>query len=136
MPNEYLDKVKLNGTTYDIKDTTSGYITGITINNGSPITNLVTNTAYNYSTNKIATMSDVGAMGGGTVTSVAVSNTGGLTITGSPITSSGTISIGHANSSITSVITPAVYSIAFDSYGHITSYGTSYSEVNLYGVNE
>ena len=27
MPNDYLDKINLSGTTYDIKDTVSGYIT-------------------------------------------------------------------------------------------------------------
>ena len=38
MPNDYLDKVTLNGTTYDIKDTVSGYtsnvgtVTGVKIN--------------------------------------------------------------------------------------------------------
>ena len=30
MPNEYLDKVKINGTTYDVKDSVSGYLTSET----------------------------------------------------------------------------------------------------------
>ena len=63
------------------------------------------------------------AGGTGTVTNVSVANTGGLTITGSPITSTGTISIGHANT-ITSQTTSAVYAIKYDSYGHIT-YGSA-----------
>lgn len=63
------------------------------------------------------------AGGEGTVTNVSVANAGGLTITGSPITSTGTISIGHANT-ITSQTTPSVYAIKYDSYGHIT-YGSA-----------
>lgn len=63
------------------------------------------------------------AGGEGTVTNVSIANTGGLTITGSPITSTGTISIGHANT-ITSQTTSAVYAIKYDSYGHIT-YGSA-----------
>ena len=35
MPNEYLDKVNLNGTTYDIKDNVSGYNTDVKINGTS-----------------------------------------------------------------------------------------------------
>lgn len=91
MPNEYLDKIKLNSTTYDIKDTISPR-----------------------------------------VTSVGLTNTGGLTITGSPITSSGTFSIGHANTSITAQGTQAVYPIKIDSYGHITSYGTAVTISTVY----
>lgn len=89
MPNEYLDKVNLDGTTYDIKDTISGY---------------TTNT--------------------GTVTSVGVQNGGGLTVSGSPITSSGTITVGHSNS-VTAQTTQAVYPIAIDAQGHISGYGTA-----------
>ncbi len=63
MPNDYLDKVNLNGTTYDIKDTVSGYTSN-----------------------------------SGTVTSVNLSNGGGLSINGGPITSNGTITVGHSNS--------------------------------------
>lgn len=60
----------------------------------------------------------------GTVTSVSLTDKGGLTISGSPITSSGTISIGHSNS-VTAQSTQAIYPIAIDSYGHISSYGTA-----------
>lgn len=129
MPNEYLDKVNLDGTTYDIKDTISGYITGITVDNGSATTNLVTSSSnpYNASTNALATMADIGAAGGGTVTSVGLSNASGesdFTITGSPITSSGTFTIEHSNS-ITAKTTEAVYPVKIDKHGHITSVGTA-----------
>ena len=129
MPNEYLDKVELNNTTYDIKDTISGYISGITVDNGSATTNLVTSSSnpYNASTNALATMADIGAAGGGTVTSVGLSNASGesdFTITGSPVTSSGTITIEHSNS-ITAKTTEAVYPVKIDKHGHITSAGTA-----------
>lgn len=136
MPNEYLDKVNLNGTTYDIKDTISGYLTDVKVNNTSVVTsgvaNLVTNTAYNASTNKIATMSDVGAMGGGTVTSVGIIDGGGLSVSGSPVTGSGAITVGHANASITAQTTQALYPIKIDAYGHITAYGTAVTVPTVY----
>ena len=63
----------------------------------------------------------------GTVTSVGVSNAtnGGLTISGSPITSSGTITIGHSNVLSSAQTTQAVYPIKIDKNGHISSYGTA-----------
>jgi len=56
---------KING--YNLKDTVSGYITGITIdNNSSTITNIKTSTShpYNASTNALATLADIDAAGG------------------------------------------------------------------------
>ena len=63
----------------------------------------------------------------GTVTSVSLSNAsnGGLTISGSPITSSGTISIGHSNVLAAAQTTQAVYPIKIDKNGHITEYGSA-----------
>lgn len=63
----------------------------------------------------------------GTVTSVAASNAtnGGLTISGSPITSSGTITIGHSNVLSAAQTTQAVYPIKIDKNGHISAYGTA-----------
>ena len=64
---------------------------------------------------------------GGSVTSVGVDNATGesdFTITGSPITSSGTITIEHANST-TAKSTQAVYPITFDKHGHITGSGSA-----------
>ena len=44
MPNSTIDKVNVNGTTYDITDTTSGYITGIS---SSDVTTALGYTPYN-----------------------------------------------------------------------------------------
>jgi len=70
----------------------------------------------------------------GTVTSVALSNGGGLTITGSPITTNGTITVGHSNS-ITAQATQAVYPIAIDANGHITGYGSAQTILKKYSAN-
>ena len=72
--------------------------------------------------------------------SVGLSNNvdGSLTITGSPLTSSGTINIRHSNS-ITAQTTQAVYPIKIDRSGHITSYGSAVSIgdmfKNIYDTN-
>ena len=52
----------------------------------------------------------------GTVTSVEISNAtnGGLSISGSPITSSGTITVGHSNVLTSAQTTSAVYPIKID----------------------
>ena len=65
--------------------------------------------------------------GGGTVTSVAVSNAtnGGLSVSGSPISSSGTITIGHSNVLAAAQTTQAVYPIKIDKNGHISAYGSA-----------
>ena len=65
--------------------------------------------------------------GGGTVTSVAVENAtnGGLSVSGSPITSSGTITIGHSNVLTNAQTTQAVYPIKIDKNGHISEYGSA-----------
>lgn len=69
--------------------------------------------------------------GGGTVTSVSVENAedGGLSVSGSPITSSGTITIGHSNS-ITAQSTQGLYPITYDKNGHITGAGTAVGKVS------
>ena len=63
----------------------------------------------------------------GTVTSVGLSNAtnGGLTISGSPITSSGSITVGHTNVLTSAQSTSAVYPITIDKNGHIASYGSA-----------
>lgn len=80
-------------------------------------------------TNKLVsakTIADaIGGFGGGTVTSVSLTNASGesdFTITGSPITSAGTITIDHANS-VTAKSTQGLYPITFDKHGHITGAG-------------
>ena len=65
----------------------------------------------------------------GTVTSVGVSNAtnGGLSVSGSPITSSGSITIGHSNVLSSAQTTQAVYPIKIDKNGHISAYGSAVS---------
>ena len=74
-----------------------------------------------------ATMADIGSFGGGTVTSVGVANAtnGGLSISGSPVTTSGTITIGHSNVLSSAQTTQAVYPIKIDKNGHISAYGSA-----------
>lgn len=55
----------------------------------------------------------------GTVTNVAVANGGGLTVGGSPITSSGTITVGHSNS-VTAKTNSSLKKFTYDAYGHVT----------------
>lgn len=55
----------------------------------------------------------------GTVTNVAVANGGGLTVSGSPITSSGTITVGHSNS-VTAKTSSSLKKFTYDEYGHVT----------------
>lgn len=63
----------------------------------------------------------------GSVSSVAVSNAtnGGLSVSGSPISSSGTITIGHSNVLSSAQTTQAVYPIKIDKNGHISAYGSA-----------
>ena len=60
----------------------------------------------------------------GTVTSVAVANGGGLSVSGSPITSSGTITISHADTSSQASVDNSgrtyIQDISLDTYGHVT----------------
>lgn len=69
--------------------------------------------------------------GTGTVTSVGISNTtdGSLTITGTPVTTSGTINIEHTNT-VDAKTTSAIYPITFDGNGHITGAGTALGNVS------
>lgn len=95
---------------------TNTYINKIVVPNGSDtITANLVDTVSGYTKNT------------GTVTSVGLSNAtnGGLTISGSPITSSGSITVGHSNVLSSAQTTQAVYPIAIDKNGHISSYGTA-----------
>lgn len=78
-------------------------------------------------TNLVRHTSDVSGGGGGTVTSVGLANAtnGGLSISGSPITSSGSITVGHSNVLSGAQSTQAVYPITIDKNGHVASYGTA-----------
>ena len=91
---------------------------------------------FNTTTNKFRCYNGTGwdemGTGGGTVTSVTVSNdtNGGLSISGSPITSSGTITIGHSNVLTSAQTTSGIYPIKIDKNGHITEYGTALGNVS------
>ena len=65
--------------------------------------------------------------GSGTVTSVGLTNAtnGGLTISGSPVTGSGSITVGHSNVLTSAQTTQAVYPIKIDKNGHISAYGSA-----------
>ena len=91
---------------------------------------------FNTTTNKFrvyngSSWSEMGT-GGGTVTSVGVSNdtNGGLSVSGSPITSSGSITIGHSNILDNAQTTSGIYPIKIDKNGHITEYGTAVGVVS------
>ena len=72
----------------------------------------------------------------GTVTSVGLSNAtdGGLTISDSPVTSSGSITVGHSNVLSSAQTTQAVYPIKIDKNGHISEYGTAVTIPTLKNV--
>lgn len=74
-----------------------------------------------------------GGGGSGTVTSIGITNGGGLSISGSPVTSSGNITVGHSNSvpagtigstGATSGASVSIPYATYDSNGHITGKGT------------
>lgn len=63
-------------------------------------------------------------VGAGTVTSVGIeSSDNSLEVSGSPVTSNGTIDVAHKNQ-IAAQQTMGVYPVKIDSSGHITEYGT------------
>lgn len=96
----------------------SGFITGIS---SSDVTSALGYTPYN-STNPNGYTSNTG-----TVTSVGISNAtnGGLSISNSPVTGSGSITIGHSNVLSSAQTTQAVYPIKIDKNGHISAYGAA-----------
>ena len=125
-PNGYISGISsadvtdaLGFTPYNASNP-SGYISGIT---SSDVTTALGFTPYN-STNPNGYTSNTG-----TVTSIGLSNAtnGGLSVTGSPVSTSGTISIGHSNVLTAAQTTQALYPIAIDKNGHITSYGSAAS---------
>lgn len=74
----------------------------------------------------------------GTVTSVGLTNAtnGGLSINGSPVTSSGDITVGHSNVLSAAQTTQAVYPIKIDRNGHISNYGAAVTIVNDVQYND
>ena len=129
MPNPQIKTITADGVTYDIVDKTSGYapldspaLTGTptapTAVSGTDTTQIAT-TAF--------VQDAIAGMGTGSVTSVGVQNAtnGGISVSGSPITSSGTITIGHSNVLTNAQTTQAVYPIKIDKNGHISEYGSA-----------
>ena len=87
----------------------------------------------NGTTTQLYAPTSGGGGGSGTVTSVGITNGGGLSISGSPVTSSGNITVGHSNSvtagtigstSATSGASVSIPYATYDSNGHITGKGT------------
>lgn len=70
----------------------------------------------------------------GTVTSVGIGTDGGITISGSPITTNGTIKVSHADtssqSSIAALSRRYINAIKLDAYGHVTELGTGSETVS------
>ena len=77
--------------------------------------------------NQLYLTPDTSSGGGGTLSSIGISNAtnGGLSVSGSPLTSDGSITIGHSNVLTSAQTTQAVYPIAIDKNGHISSYGSA-----------
>lgn len=89
---------------------------------------------YYYKDGAIRIWTNAAAGSTGTVTSVGIQNGGGLTVSGSPVTTSGTITVGHSNS-VTAQNTQGVYPVTIDANGHIASYGTKEDLLKLFELN-
>ena len=123
-----------SGTTYVTSvNGQSGVITGLATLANPQLTGTPTAPTASSTDNstQIATTAFVKGLGytsnTGTVTSIGITNgtNGGMTISGGPITSNGTISIAHSNILSSAQGTQAIYPIAIDKNGHISSYGTA-----------
>lgn len=77
---------------------------------------------------------DINTNSGGTVTSVGLTNAtdGGLTVSGSPVTGSGSITVGHTNVLSSAQNTKELYPITFDKNGHITDYGEAINSLSQF----
>lgn len=110
----------------------NGYLTSLTPTTGDSSTKVAT-TAFvqgELPTKVSDLTNDSGfTTNAGTVTSVGLTNAtnGGLSISGSPITSSGSITVGHSNVLSAAQTTQAVYPIKIDKNGHISEYGNAIS---------
>lgn len=131
-----MNYLELGGNTYEIEDKNAAPIASPSFT-GTPTA--PTPTAGDSST-QIATTEFVqeamSGAGAGTVTSVGVSNAtnGGLSVSGGPITTSGSITIGHSNVLSDAYTTEAILPIAIDKNGHISSYGTAITPMTSLGI--
>ena len=131
MPNNQIQSLTISGTTYDIVDNTSGYIIADSpVLTGTPTAPTPLSGADDTQIATVKYVQDAMAgAGAGTVTSVGVANAtdGGLSVSGSPVTSSGTISVGHSNVLASAQTTSGIYPIKIDKNGHISEYGSAVS---------
>ena len=122
-----MNYLTVGGNTYEIEDKNAAPLASPAFT-GTPTAPTAT---AGTSTTQIATtefvMDAMSGAGAGTVTSVGISNAtnGGLSVSGSPITSSGTITVGHSNILTSAQTTQAVYPIKIDKNGHISAYGSA-----------
>lgn len=72
-----------------------------------------------------------GGSGSGTVTSVGITPGGGISVTGGPITDSGSIEVAHADTSSQASVDNSgrsfIQDVTLDEYGHVTELGTGLS---------
>ena len=129
MAQYILDKFTYNGNTFILQDNNSGYakLASPTFT-GTPTAPTPGVSAGDTEIATVKYVADAMAgAGAGTVTSVGISNAtnGGMSVSGSPITGSGTITIGHSNILSSAQTTQAVYPIKIDKNGHISEYGSA-----------
>ena len=107
---------------------TNALESGVSVDN-TKVDNIVTSSAHPYSaSNPMATVGDISAAGGGTVTSVNIGTDTSTVITtsGGPVTASGTLKVNHAKPTVSPAKSvQAIYPIKIDQYGHITSAGST-----------
>lgn len=129
-----MNYLTINGDTYEIADADARQELALKAPIASPVftgTPTAPTPGGSAGDTEIATVKyvqdAVSGVGTGTVTSVGVSNAtnGGLSVSGSPITTNGTITIGHSNVLTSAQTTQAVYPIKIDKNGHISSYGSA-----------
>lgn len=126
MSNNQIKSLTIDGITYYIVDETSGF-SKISIDRKTTSGTNIADITIDGTTTELYAPTGGGSTG--TVTSVGVSNAtnGGLSVSGSPITSSGSISIGHSNVLSSAQTTQAIYPIKIDKNGHVSQYGSAFN---------
>lgn len=101
--------------------------------------NIVATDTISTALNKIYNLANSKTSNTGTVTSVAISNGGGLKVANSPITTSGTITITHGDKPTTGTATANsgrtyIQNITLDKYGHVAGVTTATETVIDTGI--